>query len=820
MPNSILQCRALLVAVFCGMACFLVTGQPDPSVCKMHDVSGQTVFNPLPAVPAIFSTRLEWKMLHNNQTTLVEEYHYRNNKVGPAGEYGINNITSIHIHSQGLKNQIVNSQMIFDNDAHQYLIITDDGCQAYPLSEYVNFNNSYWLTSSMMLYRLMLAGNPNKTGFGTVRSMPVEVWSSCVFLLDSNTTMKMEISFASSAWHMALSPSMMVSPLQIELYGKQHNMSDVMEFHVIGDYVDFNQVSVDLMDEKQAPFLNALQPPPGQYCQGRRKGKMINGIGPSFSSVIEIVDSTQRSITYDKIWFDSKKNLVKRVSKGVELQGDQVPITVVYDFNTGTKYMMNENTETCQAKIIREGDLFVKTGTSNNTLVMQSVGEYFHITARNIQYRGRSWSRGVLCDVWIGTTWESGNPVITEWYFTGNNMFEGVGLDMVDDVFFHMDKWKGNRATPAIYNINQFDSYHPQEWSHFNIGLCYKSSYKKHFIMHFVASNITGPIQAFENKVQEKLVEYVALSADIDTIRIVNVKIEYDLGTNVYFRGTMLDVAPIVSPAVPRTPEMGHQLVVAFSVLKQRVWSKEIPVLKISTLNIQLYAVGLVETSFSADFTTTTQPVSTATTIHQLIPSMEPSTTTPEPKSPPPPFTRTPTTTATTTSMTTSTTLPTTASTATVTSTTTATTTPKPTSTSVSPTTTTLIPSTKAHLLTRTTSVVGPGQPCTTPTPCHCQKVTCPVSPVSNCTQTSTVTSRHVTRTSTAPSRTEGQTHALPPGGTKFTVGLVAGIGVATFAVGILLGFVVTTVYHMRTRKYTLRNSSPLIANIEYDTLS
>ncbi|WAR02859.1 hypothetical protein MAR_009417, partial [Mya arenaria] len=191
--------------------------------------------------------------------------------------------------------------------------------------------------------------------------------------------------------------------------------------------------------------------PAGTFCDGRFSRIPLNVLPSSFSVVFEKVEFRRDSVTvtYEKIWFDSAKRLVRRDYK-MAGGNDPDPTTQIFDFNL----------------------------------------EFFHKEGALIHYVGSRITRSVRCDVWVGiyADPDSARNFTIEWYFTKDNVVEGIGGNIQPASLFRIDIFQAVGEPPITRNVLQLDKESPPQ-EVFDVSQCFPSAFKARLLIYFSVVN-------------------------------------------------------------------------------------------------------------------------------------------------------------------------------------------------------------------------------------------------------------------------------------------------------------------------------------------
>ncbi|VDI42527.1 Hypothetical predicted protein [Mytilus galloprovincialis] len=747
----------------------------DNSVCTYIKNSEG---GPMPSWSIGYSTDVEWKMLGKKTVVDVKEFW------DPIDE-----VRSITASIEG-----VTVQNIISDKHTEYYTIVNNKCTVNNLeTEMIFFPDIYglqWLTMTKDWYKIMRQTTKIQNSSTVIRSMDVDHWSSCLYVLNFDITAHVDIYFAKD-WALPQNDPNVFIPVRIEVRGRI-NGTDSNAFHVVGDLYNFNA-------SPPADPLN-LQAPAGIFCPGKYPGKPIIKLPDSFYGIIEIVNREQSTINFQEIWYHADQKIIRYDTKTSD-GSDSDPYMTILDFKTGIRYKIDKYIGNCETELVVVGDNFVKAKSLNsNNIAIMSVTEFFHLAKAYIQYVGKRLTRGILCDVWVGTYFDDSvsRNFTAEWYFAAQGWTEAVGLILQTGSFIKMDIF-GGAQYPMSYQIHRMDPIEPS-LSSFDLYNCFKPAQKAHVVARFSVSRGKLISQISQLYLQDILQAKLTDLAQIDSSRMTNILMEYYDGNEFYFSATLLDKAPLnnprlIPPAIYQVP-----LFAAFDFLRVQIEGKWSQNVSTSTGDhVTFYGVNIVQLNYQAELTTTTAP--TTPTLPYNVPTLPHPTTPHTTKVHTPPIPPSVTTERTT----------------------------------ITPFTPTTPPTVSSTLTTQITS-----RRTATPKPCMCPKITCPPAqtqtplPPSSCPPTvqepsakptklktqmpikqSTVTLKQPTKSNQNCSALIRQMQLAADNAKKSTTGVskggAAGIGIAMLIAGAVMGFILTRFYHVKWR----RNNPGLINDME-----
>lgn len=507
------------------------------------------------------------------------------------------------------------SRIIYDEANQQYtmLDIVNNQCttQNYVL-DVVLFGNEIWKSTTKQLYQILKQSITVYGGYQTIRSTVVQSWSTCVYLLEYNVTLSATIYFAAEGWPMPFAAPNAMVPVRLELRGSYNN--NQTRFHAVGDYVNFLPTPPTNLDNVQIE--------PGMFCAGRDVGMPILPVPTDFSTVIERVNIHDKQVTYETIWFDSRRKFVRYETKSAS--GDDVdPTRIVFDFYDGVRYSMDPYTSSCDPPtIIERGDKFVdQTASPITRIQMQSSLDFFKLQNATVQYVGKRYTRKIFCDVWVGLYYDLniGQNQTVEWYFLGEGWQEGIGTSITPGSLVRFDVWAANSNFPIIHNVHKLNPSQPYLTA-FEIGPCFTGPHKRNFVIKFATSGLDLS-QVSLNYIRDQIQEILTTQAQLDNLRFSNVAFENFGANDWYFTATLLDKSPVDNNNIFPPVLMKEPLNSAFGFLTGYVDTPWVYNITQPTLNLRLTAMGILPLYYPYDFTTTTtQPTTTGTFLVPTLP--------------------------------------------------------------------------------------------------------------------------------------------------------------------------------------------------------
>ncbi|XP_062573918.1 uncharacterized protein LOC134235789 isoform X2 [Saccostrea cucullata] len=602
---------ALFLYSLCLIIFPVVRGQIDTSICI--PVTNTSDASPLPALSPSYSTTVEWKLLHNNSTVSIEEY-----------VIGMEKLSSIRITQEGHT-----SRIIYDENAQEYteIDIVNSKCKTHKyILDDVLFGKEIWKSTTKQLYDIFKQSITVNQGTQFIRSTVVQTWTTCVYLFQYNVTMDATLYFAAEGWPMPFAAPDAMVPVRLELRGSYNN--NETRFHAVGDYVNFLP--------SPPSDLDSVQTEPGMFCAGKDIGKPMLPVPSDFSAVIERVNTHDKQVTFETIWFDSQRKFVRYETKSAG--GDDTdPSKIVFDFHDGVRYSMDPYTGACDpVTVIERGDKFVdQTAVPGTRIQMQNSLDFFKIQNATIQYVGKRYTRKIFCDVWIGLYYDLniGQNQTVEWYFLGEGWQEGIGTSITPGSLVRFDVWAENSDFAIIHNVHKLNPSTPY-LSSFDIGPCFPGNQRQNFVIKFMASGL-DLTQVSQYYITDQIQEILTTQAQLDNLRFSNVAFD-NLGYNQwYFSGVLLDKSPVDNPNIYPPPLMKEPLSSAFGFLTGFVdtpW-----VYNTTGQSFQLVALGIIPLYYPDEFTTTTTlPTTTGTYLVPTLPVLTKGTTSiPTPPAPP-----------------------------------------------------------------------------------------------------------------------------------------------------------------------------------------
>ncbi|XP_046552422.1 uncharacterized protein LOC124262044 [Haliotis rubra] len=581
----------------------------------------QKMIAPPPAITTgkLYSVNIDWRELISQRTYNVREYYDDERK-----------LSSLYIQIPPQQNV----KVIFDYNTDVALTIhlpdsqnAMGTCSVSRIgTQMYRYNGKPWLTSIMLLYRAMIASKDTQYVANStvkfIRSYPVSEWSACMYDFSIDITTKTKLFFINDTGQVWMSPQLPPTdphPVQMMLHSKRHNNTSVQEYQVVGDFVDFTPIPTIPQD--------AFLTPPGIFCPGRPLIREMPLIADQFYMLMEVIDMDLQEITFIEVWFDGSSRRVRRDTKD-SLGTDPNPLSYIYNFETGARYVKDKYLGTCDVEVIRSGDDYTAV-TADNHITVKNISEVFHYDNATIQYVGEMTTRGTLCDVWIGVYFDIDSNInaTVQWYFTKEGWTQAVGTVLSSNNFYRMDLWRGGSTNPVVYNILKYTPV-AQHWSAFDCGECYKYNSKIHFVVQLLAMDSFTQHKVSESYLYDKMQDELTNLIYEEANRMSNLQLEYDGGNYLYVSGLLLDRTPVTNTQV-ENPVQQHPLDVAYSFFKGTIENRRLVLItNVEGQPIRLMTQKIQQISFPGDFTTVTTQ-STPTT-QFLIPTL--------PKNPPVPY--------------------------------------------------------------------------------------------------------------------------------------------------------------------------------------
>nr|KAG5702919.1 hypothetical protein BaRGS_034692 [Batillaria attramentaria] len=711
-------------------------------------------------------TEIEWKDLLHSRSYLVKDYADLPNKREAI-------VISPPFHSD--------VKFLFDFFTQDVIVdsLGDDGSCTVVRGRpgYTHtYQNHFWLTSFDTLFRQFIGSQDAlPVGATTVRGIQATNWTACVFDWTRNLTLRVNMYFSDVHWMSPYQPPNSMVPIRVQYWGRETNGSQVTEYSVVGDLNQFQR------SPTMAPDIFATNP--GAFCPNRTGESMRFPTFPDrFSLLMEKVDVDFKRIVYEELWYDRTLKMVRWDNKPA-LGRDDDPLTYIFDFNFGVKYIIDRHLMHCDPYTpIVQGDDFT-TVSSNGTLEMITAAAYFHAELTDIQYAGQATVRDVLCDTWVGQYFDrDANRIVTvQWYFTVREWMEAVGSVEGAGAFFRMEIWNGGSRNPDIYNVLRYNP-SPPDIDDFDFSECYGFHQKKHFTAEFKVLNAAKFPLLSRRYLKQQVVTQMASRLQIQPNRFTDITFDFGgdggNGTGVlYMTGTLLD----------RATANGKPLQGVFDFMVGSIAASHFQIFLADPQEepVPLEGVNVVEHVYKQEFTTTSTTPPTTTIF--VVPTRAPpkaSTQTPAPAQPPLPG-RSSTSTSTSTAHTAGP------------------------SASCPPPQPCTCPVTSPPVASCPPQSPCPPQTqcsCPAPTPCPTQNVTCPQTPCpcttpagpSDCPPPVPCSTPSTTPCSCPSVQTPCQgMQAQETVSTGVSVGALVGGLIGTLLLGLIIGFVVTRFYHV-----------------------
>ncbi|XP_067655260.1 uncharacterized protein [Haliotis asinina] len=593
----------------------------DETVCSP---AAQEMIAPPPAITTgkLYSVNMDWRELISERTYNVREYYDDERKLDSL-YIQIPPLQKVKVIFDYSNDVVLTIQLPDSQNAMGACSVSQIGTQMY------RYDGKPWLTSLMLLYRAMIASKDtryvNNSTVEVIRSYPVSEWSACMYDFSIDITTSARLFFrndSEQAWMNPQLPPTEPFPVQMMLHSKRHNNTSVQEYQVVGDFVDFTPIPTFPQD--------AFLTPPGIFCPGRPLTKEMPVIADQFYMLMEVTDMDLHKITFDEIWFDSRSRRVRHDTKD-SLGTDPNPLSYIYNFETGARYVKDKYLGTCDVEAIRSGDKYT-TVTADNHITVQTVSEVFHYDKATIQYVGEKTTRGTVCDVWIGVYFDVDYSInaTVQWYFTKTGWTQAVETVLSANSFYRMDLWRGASTNPVTYNIIKYTPV-AQHWAAFDYGECYKYNSKIHFVVQLLAMDNFTLHTVSESYLYDKMQDELTNLIYEEANRMSNLQLEYDGGNYLYVSGSLLDMTPVTNTQV-ENPVKQHPLYVAYSFFRGTIENRRfVLITNVEGQPIRLVTQKIQQISFPWDFTTVTTQ-STPTT-QFLIPTLPKQISVPSPTS-------------------------------------------------------------------------------------------------------------------------------------------------------------------------------------------
>ncbi|KAK7491498.1 hypothetical protein BaRGS_00017327 [Batillaria attramentaria] len=487
-------------------------------------------------------TEIEWKDLLHSRSYLVKDYADLPNKREAI-------VISPPFHSD--------VKFLFDFFTQDVIVdsLGDDGSCTVVRGRpgYTHtYQNHFWLTSFDTLFRQFIGSQD----FWGLKLNDNDM--AC--LIGCNTSYCLDLS-VQIHWMSPYQPPNSMVPIRVQYWGRETNGSQVTEYSVVGDLNQFQRsptMAPDIFAVSQHPrmlgiFARANEPSTffiSFLSISIRTGESMRfpTFPDRFSLLMEKVDVDFKRIVYEELWYDRTLKMVRWDNKPA-LGRDDDPLTYIFDFNFGVKYIIDRHLMHCDPYTpIVQGDDFT-TVSSNGTLEMITAAAYFHAELTDIQYAGQATVRDVLCDTWVGQYFDrDANRIVTvQWYFTVREWMEAVGSVEGAGAFFRMEIWNGGSRNPDIYNVLRYNP-SPPDIDDFDFSECYGFHQKKHFTAEFKVLNAAKFPLLSRRYLKQQVVTQMASRLQIQPNRFTDITFDFGgdggNGTGVlYMTGTLLDRA-------------------------------------------------------------------------------------------------------------------------------------------------------------------------------------------------------------------------------------------------------------------------------------
>ncbi|GFO17861.1 hypothetical protein PoB_004436600 [Plakobranchus ocellatus] len=369
----------------------------DKTVCSPPKISA---LSPLPALGDVYSASIRWtSQLDKSIYDVRDDYDRRRGQA------------ALTINMPRLP---AAAKMIYDLKLGSISVIDDvtqrDCTVQQPDASFHTYNELPFLAGLTGLTNNMeSARDLQYLGETTLNDVDTDHYSACLYDYVTNTTMLFDIYYigrlgtASLTWQLPHVPKMDRSlPYIIKLHAKRGQHGKLQEFKVTG--------TVGKFDVNPAFEDTTFLPPPGTWCEGLPLTTTPD-LPASFSLLAEMVHLDASKVSYQQIFFNAKRKLVRRDWKEISVDSTTVdsgpPYTSIYDFNNGVKYNIDRHLQSCdRVSPITENNEFAEPvpqkRISPHEFRLAKSDLFFRTRNARVQVVGQRTLRGVTTDVYIG----------------------------------------------------------------------------------------------------------------------------------------------------------------------------------------------------------------------------------------------------------------------------------------------------------------------------------------------------------------------------------------------------------------------------------
>ncbi|KAK0055356.1 hypothetical protein Bpfe_015116, partial [Biomphalaria pfeifferi] len=173
------------------------------------------------------------------------------------------------------------------------------------------------------------------TGTGTVRGLPVNIWTTCLTYPNTKAPIQVTFYFIQPGWNTSWSQQQM--PLRVEIkgmtqsstFGSLATQATPRYFHHMYDFINYLP-TVD-------PTSSVFQPPRRVACVNRVNTHPQPIFQSTFTYKVEIINPVDHAVTHYQIWYDARARLVREDTRTLHPDFQvrvNTTVTEIHDFNT------------------------------------------------------------------------------------------------------------------------------------------------------------------------------------------------------------------------------------------------------------------------------------------------------------------------------------------------------------------------------------------------------------------------------------------------------------------------------------------------------
>ncbi|XP_060074037.1 uncharacterized protein LOC132553779 [Ylistrum balloti] len=490
----------------------------DTSICDTKLITDSPTPK-RPQLPSKYTVSIEANIENHNYTTDYVEYYDGTRNMGATHQWFLG-FHVYSIYSPG-------TDELFTVETQTKTCTTDNLATAGP--KYIfGYQPS---TANPKVGKLFTAAGALRFGNGTkeqymgtrsIRGITADYWKSCMYWPSMDATMEVHWYFTNTAaWDPATGRNL-PSPLRCQVHGKVWSGNP----HTFNHTYEFNRFSTTWANHH--PF----ETPRGIACPHRKDTKPLPTPSNYFVFTAETLNLDFSTIGFIKEWYAKDMNLVRYDYKpdpaNISPYGYNM-LSEIHDFSEGIAYIRDATTGNCSLTTISARGIDAKSVDPTHVRIRTSQ-EFFNLDKASYQYEGTRHVRGMDADVWVATRtdWPPGSVgqnSTWEWYFARQGWRESTGHTYVFGMPLMLSVTSNNYGS-IVYNTYNFDEEKPEPWD-FDISRCYNYTNRQDFAFKIPGSYqtmVASNLQGFKYNV----LIAVHKAATVSTLRITNIKIDYD----------------------------------------------------------------------------------------------------------------------------------------------------------------------------------------------------------------------------------------------------------------------------------------------------